>query len=68
MINRNQQRRKGLKKIPQRRVAALEERLPGIQQIEGSYQRQTLTVDYDDTQLTEEEIRDAVRQAGYSPA
>jgi len=50
------------------RLEALEERLPGIRQIEGSYQRQTLTVDFDDSQVDEETIRAAVRQAGYTPA
>ena len=49
------------------RLEALEDDLPGIQQIKASYHRQTLEVAFDERQLDETVFLEAVRKAGYTP-
>jgi copper chaperone CopZ len=48
-------------------LEALEDEIPGILNIQGSYQKQRLEVDFDETRVTEIQIRDAIQELGYSP-
>ncbi len=47
------------------RLQALEDRLPGVVSVDASYRKACMDVEYDERQLTEEEIRVAVRELGY---
>lgn len=49
-------------------LEALEDELPGILNIQGSYQKQRLDVEYDETRVTVSQIRDAIQELGYTPA
>jgi copper chaperone len=49
-------------------LEAIEDDLPGIRRIKASYQKGTLEVDFDETLVSEEQIKAAVYQAGYSIA
>ncbi|HCE16977.1 MAG TPA: hypothetical protein DEQ80_03870 [Anaerolinea thermolimosa] len=48
------------------RLEGLEDDLPGIRYIQGSYHRQTLEVEFDETQLSEEQLRAAIARLGYT--
>ncbi len=48
------------------RLEGIEDDLQGILEIRGSYHRQTLEVSYDETLLSEEEIREAIAGLGYT--
>ena len=48
------------------RLEGIEDELPGIRQIKASYHQQTLEVFFDENQVDEEAIRQAVQRAGYS--
>ena len=47
------------------RLEAIEDDLPGIQTIKGSYQKGTLDVEFDESQVSLEEIQAAIVEAGY---
>jgi copper chaperone len=49
-------------------LEAIEDDLPGIRRIKASYQKGTLEVEFDETLVSEEQIKAAVYQAGYSIA
>lgn len=49
------------------RLEAIEDDLPGIRSIKASYQKQTLAVEFDEKQVTEGEILEAIRKLDYSP-
>ena len=48
------------------KLEGLEDDLPGVRSIIGSYQKQSLVVEYDDGKISEDEIRKAIRRMGYS--
>ena len=48
-------------------LEALEDEIPGIINIQGSYQKQRLDVEFDETQVTESQIREAIQELGYKP-
>ncbi|MCA1954181.1 MAG: cation transporter [Anaerolinea sp.] len=47
------------------RLQGLEDSLPGVRQVDASYHRARMEVVYDEGQVTEEEIIEAVRSLGY---
>lgn len=49
------------------RLESLEDELPGIYRIEASYHKQQMLVEFDETQVGEEQILAAARQKGYTP-
>lgn len=48
------------------RLEEIEDDLPGVRSIEGSYHRQTLVVEFDDAQTSDEEIRTSAHAKGYA--
>ena len=50
------------------RLEGLEDELPGIRRIRGSYPKQQLEVEYEEALLTEAQIRAAVEKKGYTLA
>lgn len=48
------------------RLEAIEDALPGVRRVTGSYRRQRLDVDYDDAEVTEAEIVAAAEALGYA--
>lgn len=48
------------------KLEGLEDDLPGVLLVEGSYQKQTLLVAYNDSIIGEEEIRKAIQELGYT--
>ena len=48
-------------------LEALEDDLAGILDIQGSYQKQRLDIEFDETRVTESQIRDAIQGLGYTP-
>jgi copper chaperone CopZ len=49
-------------------LEAIEDDLPGIQRIKASYQKGTLVVEFDESLVSEEQIKAAVYEAGYTIA
>ena len=47
-------------------LEGLEDDLPGVLMVEGSYQKQSLLVEYDDDKVNEGDIRKAVEELGYT--
>ena len=47
------------------RLESLEDELAGVRQINASYRKLEMVVEYDETQLTEEQIIDAAKKIGY---
>jgi copper chaperone CopZ len=47
------------------KLESLEDTLDGIREINASYHKLQMTVEYDETKLTEEQIIAAVRKKGY---
>lgn len=47
------------------RLEGIEDQLTGIQRITASYRKQQIEVEYDETQVTEQQIIVAVQQHGY---
>ena len=47
------------------RLESIEDDFPAIKQINASYHKQQMTVEYDDTRLTIDEIIAAARKKGY---
>ena len=48
------------------KLEGLEDDLQGVEMVQGSYQKQTLMVEYDDSIVGEEEIRKAIQKLGYT--
>ena len=48
-------------------LEAIEDDLPGISKIVGSYQKQNLVVEFDENQTNEEMILEQIRKKGYHP-
>ena len=49
-------------------LEAIEDDLPGIHHIKASYQKQTLEVEFDESLVSEDQIKSAVHDAGYTVA
>ena len=47
------------------KLEAIEDDFPAIKEINASYHKQQMTVEYDETKLTTDEIIDAVKKEGY---
>lgn len=47
------------------KLESLEDILPGVKEINASYHRLQMTIEYDETKLTEEQIVAAVKKKGY---
>jgi len=48
------------------KLEGLEDDLPGVKRVEASYQKQSMLVEYDDSKMSEEEIRKAIAELGYT--
>lgn len=48
------------------RLEGLEDDLPGVKRIKASYQKQQMEVEYDEKQLTPDQIVFAIRRLGYT--
>jgi len=48
-------------------IEGIEDDLPGIRQVTASYQKMQMTVEYDETKVSEAQILEAVKSKGYSP-
>jgi copper chaperone CopZ len=46
---------------------ALEDELPGVKSASASYTKGTMLVEFDESKITEAQIRDAIREKGYTP-
>ena len=49
------------------KLEGIEDELPGIQKVKASYHKQTLEVEYDEKQVSEAQILQAVEKLGYTP-
>jgi Zn2+/Cd2+-exporting ATPase len=49
------------------KLEGIEDELPGIQKVKASYHKQTLVIEYDESQVSEARILAAIVQAGYTP-
>jgi copper chaperone CopZ len=47
------------------KIESIEDELPAIKQIDASYVKQQMIVEYDETMLTDEQIIRAVKKKGY---
>ena len=47
------------------RLEAIEDELPGIKRIKASYQKEQMIIEYDESQVNEAQIRQAVEAKGY---
>jgi copper chaperone CopZ len=47
------------------KLESLEDTLPGVKEINASYHKLQMTVEYDETQLSDEQIIAAVKKKGY---
>jgi copper chaperone CopZ len=48
------------------KLEGIEDELPGIKEINASYHKQLMTVEFDETQVNEEQIVAAVTKKGYT--
>lgn len=48
------------------RIEEIEDDLPGIKQVNASYQKMQMTVEYDEAKVSEAQILDAVKSKGYT--
>lgn len=49
------------------RLESIEDELPGIARIDASYHKQQMIVEFDEKQVSEAEILEAVKKKGYIP-
>lgn len=49
------------------KLEGIEDDLPGIARVKASYHRQSLEVEFDEDQVSKEEILEAVVRLGYTP-
>lgn len=47
-------------------IEAIEDDLPGIKQISASYHKMQMTVEYDETKVSQAQILEAVKNKGYT--
>lgn len=47
------------------RIESIEDDLPGIKEVNASYHKQQMVVEYDETQLSDDQIIAAVKKKGY---
>ena len=47
------------------RIESLEDELPGVKEINASYHKQQMVIEYDETMLADEQIIAAVKKKGY---
>lgn len=47
-------------------IEAIEDDLPGIKQISASYHKMQMTVEYDETKISQAQILEAVKNKGYT--
>lgn len=47
------------------KLESLEDTLDGVKEVNASYHRLQMTIEYDETKLTDEEILAAVKKKGY---
>ncbi len=47
------------------RLEAIEDELPGIKRIKASYQKEQMIVEYDESKVTFDQLRQAVEAKGY---
>lgn len=47
------------------RIESIEDDLPGIKEVNASYHKQNLVVEYDETKVSEDQIVAAVKKKGY---
>ncbi|MCE7981791.1 MAG: copper chaperone [Caldilinea sp. CFX5] len=50
------------------RLEGIEDELQGVKRVTASYRKQQMEVEYDETQVTEQEIMAAVERHGYQAA
>lgn len=50
------------------RLEGIEDELPGVKRVSASYRKQQMEVEYDETQVTEQQILAAVKRQGYAVA
>ena len=48
------------------KIEGLEDDLPGVWQVDASYHKLQMTIEYDESKLTEADIVEAVRKKGYT--
>lgn len=48
------------------KIEGIEDDLPGVRQVLASYHKLQITVEYDDTKVSEIQIIEAVREKGYT--
>ena len=48
-------------------LESLEDRIPGIRRVKASYKKQLMKVDFDETQLSLEDLLASVTRLGYHP-
>ncbi len=48
------------------KLEGLEDDLPGVRHASASYRRQSLEIEFDETRLTETEVRAAIEALGYT--
>jgi len=48
------------------KIESLEDDLDGVKRVDASYHKLQMVIEYDETQLTEEQIVAAVRKKGYT--
>ena len=48
------------------RIEEIEDDLPGIKQVSASYKKMNMTVEYDETKVSEAQILEAVKSKGYT--
>jgi copper chaperone CopZ len=47
------------------RIESIEDELPGIKEVNASYHKQNMVVEYDETKVSEDQIVAAVKKKGY---
>jgi copper chaperone CopZ len=47
------------------RIESIEDDLPGIKEVNASYRKQNMVVEYDETKVSEDQIVAAVKKKGY---
>jgi copper chaperone CopZ len=48
------------------KLESLEDDLPGVRMVQASYQKQSMLVEYDDSKVSDGEIRKAIQGLGYT--
>jgi copper chaperone CopZ len=48
------------------KLESLEDDMPGVRMVQASYQKQSMLVEYDDSKVSDGEIRKAIQGLGYT--